>query len=159
MKKLIPLCLALSIFSTSGLANEPISATDAPIVVYQVEEAYDEIKSNLEMAITGQGMLITSTLHISEMLERTAADTGLGKPLYEKAEALEFCSIKMSYQMSEAHPANMATCPLTLSVYQVAGDSDNTYVAYRRPSMLGEADAVEKALLKLLDGIVREAIE
>ncbi|MCB1759523.1 MAG: DUF302 domain-containing protein [Gammaproteobacteria bacterium] len=159
MKQLISAFLALLIASAPVFANEPITEADSPIVVYQVEEAYDEVKSNLELAITGQGMLITNTLHISEMLERTAADTGLGKPLYGKAETLEFCSIKMSYRMSEAHPANMATCPLTLSIYQVAGDSDNTFIAFRRPAMLGDAKAVEQALLALLDGIVRETIE
>lgn len=140
-------------------AAEPMTATDSPIVVYQVEEEYDEIKSNIEMAITGQGMLITSTLHISEMLDRTAADTGLTERIYEKADSLEFCSIKLSYQMSLAHPANMATCPLTLSVYQKAGDTTHTYIAYRRPNLMGNADAAEQALGALLDGIVQEALE
>lgn len=140
-------------------AAEPMTATDSPIVVYQVEEEYDDIKSNIEMAITGQGMLITSTLHISEMLDRTAADTGLTERIYENADSLEFCSIKLSYQMSLAHPANMATCPLTLSVYQKKGDTTHTYIAYRRPNLMGNADAAEQALGKLLDGIVQEALE
>jgi hypothetical protein len=35
----------------------------------------------------------------------------------EQAESLEFCSILYSYRMSLAHPANMATCPLTISIY------------------------------------------
>lgn len=138
---------------------QPITPDDAPVRVYQTDMEYDEVKSNLEMAITGQGMRITSTLHISEMLERTAADTGLEKKLYENAESLEFCSILMSYRMSAANPANMATCPLTISVYQTAGDTDNTYVAFRRPAMLGEASDVEQALLDMLDEIVQEAIE
>ena len=49
--------------------------------------------------------------------------------------------------------ANMATCPLTLSIYQKTGDETQTYIAYRRPKMLGEADLVED-LIKLIDGIV-----
>ena len=127
--------------------------------VYQSDMEYDEVKSNLEIAITGQGMVITNTLHISEMLERTAADTGLEKKLYENAESLEFCSILMSHRMSAADPANMATCPLTISIYQKAGDTKNTYVAFRRPAMLGDAADVEQALLDMLDEIVKEAIE
>ena len=138
---------------------QPVTPDDSPIRVYQTDMEYDEVKSNLEMAITGQGMRITSTLHISEMLERTAADTGLEKKLYEHAESLEFCSILMSYRMSAANPANMATCPLTISIYQKAGDADNTYVAFRRPAMLGDASDVEQALLDMLDEIVQEAIE
>jgi len=65
----------------------------------------------------------------------------------------------MSFRMSQAHPANMATCPLTLSVYQKAGDADHTYIAYRRPILLGEADSVEKDLTKLIDDIVQESLE
>jgi hypothetical protein len=61
--------------------------------------------------------------------------------------------------MALAHPANMANCPLTISIYQQRSDPDHTYIAYRRPGMLGEAAAVEKALTRLLDGIAREALE
>jgi len=138
---------------------QPVTPDDSPIRVYRSDMEYDEVRSNLEMAITGQGMRITNTLHISEMLERTAADTGLDKKLYENAESLEFCSILMSYKMSAANPANMATCPLTISIYQKAGDTENTYVAFRRPAMLGDASDVERALLEMLDEIVEEAIE
>ncbi|MCP3869271.1 MAG: DUF302 domain-containing protein [Gammaproteobacteria bacterium] len=149
----------LLLITTLPLAAQLVTPADSPIRVYKTDLDYEDTKSGIEMAITGQGMLITSTLHISEMLERTAADTGLEQKLYEQAESLEFCSILMSHKMSVAHPANMATCPLTISVYQKAGDSRNTYVAFRKPSMLGDASGVEEALMQLLDDIVREAIE
>jgi len=61
--------------------------------------------------------------------------------------------------MSLAHPANMATCPLTLSVYRKTGDTTHTYIAYRRTNLMGNADEAEQALRKLLDGIVQEALE
>ena len=95
---------------------QPVTPDDSPIRVYRTDMDYDEVKSNLEMAITGQGMRITNTLHISEMLERTAADTGFEKKLYEHAESLEFCSIPMSYRMSAANPANKVTILLALDL-------------------------------------------
>lgn len=154
------LMLIISFLPASlALAMDPLSTASDPVAVYKSSEAYDDVRENLEMAITDRGMLITSTLHISDMLERTAADTGLDKKLYEKAESLEFCSILMSYKMSLAHPANMATCPLTISIYQAAGDPAHTYVAYRRAKLLGDAAAVEKALDDMLDGIVSDALE
>ena len=159
MFRILPVLIALLIQTQMAAGAGPVTPAESPIVVYASTESYDTIKSNIEMAITGRGMLITNTLHISEMLNRTAADTGLSTKLYENAESLEFCSILMSYRMSQVHPANMATCPLTLSIYQKAGEENHTYIAYRRPDMLGEADAVEQDLTKLIEGIVEEALE
>lgn len=159
MFRIASLLIALFFQAQQVLSAEPVTPVESPIVVYESTAPYSDIKSNIEFAITGRGMIVTNTLHISEMLSRTAADTGLEARLYENAESLEFCSIMISYRMSEAHPANMATCPLTVSIYQKAGDEDHTFIAYRRPAMLGDADAVEADLLKLIDGIVQEALE
>jgi len=159
MFRIISVAIALFFQTQAAISAESVTAADSPIVVYESTESYGDVKSNIEFAITGRGMLVTNTLHISDMLNRTAADTGLEDKLYEIAESLEFCSITMSYRMSQAHPANMATCPLTLSVYQIAGDTDHTYIAYRRPEMLGEAGAVEEDLTKLMEGIIQEALE
>ena len=155
----IPILVFLLIAGSPALAMDPVSSASDPLAVYQSSEPYADVRENLEMAITDRGMLITNTLHISDMLQRTAADTGLEKKLYENAESLEFCSILMSYKMSLAHPANMATCPLTISIYQTAGDPNHTYIAYRRANLLGDSAAVQKALDDMLDGIVSDALE
>ena len=65
----------------------------------------------------------------------------------------------MAYQMSEAHPANMANCPLTISIYTEPDNNKLVNIAYRRPALLGESEKVRTALIELLDGIVREALE
>ncbi|MEJ1297926.1 MAG: hypothetical protein RPU64_00855 [Candidatus Sedimenticola sp. (ex Thyasira tokunagai)] len=140
-------------------AQEPITPADSPIIIYQADSTFDDVKMNLELAISDRGMLITNTLHVSQMLERTAKDTGKGDKLYEMAESLEFCSVIMSYRMSSAHPANLSICPLTVSIYTKVGAPDTTYVSYRQPKMLGDAAAVTADLTKLLDDIVREAVE
>jgi uncharacterized protein (DUF302 family) len=158
MHRLILIILA-TLLSPSLSADNQLTPADSPILIYQGGGDYEEIKSNLEEAITGQGMVVTNTLHISQMLERTAGDTGLSTKIYEQAESLEFCSILYSYKMSLAHPANMATCPLTISIYQKAGDKEHTYLAFRRPRMLGKSADVEKAITRLLGGIVEEALE
>lgn len=145
--------------SSLAMAQPPITPADAPIVIYQMQDDYDSIKSNLELAITGRGMLISKTLHISEMFERTAADTGLTNSLYGKAESLEFCNIKLSHQMSSAHPANLSICPLTIGIYTLKSQPGELYLSYRRPQMLGEAAEAEAALIKLYESIIREAME
>jgi uncharacterized protein (DUF302 family) len=139
-------------------ASEPVSSPSDPMVVYKTDAEYDDIKENVEMAITGKGLVISGTLHISEMLQRTAQDTGQTAPIYTKAEALEFCSVALSYQMSKAHPANMASCPLTISIYTLPED-ENTYVAYRKPGMMGDAQEAEQAFTTLMSGIIKESLE
>ncbi len=157
MRYLIPFFLLF--YTTFSLAESPITPEDAPIIVYKVQDNFDDIKANLEMAITDRGMLVTNILHISEMMERTAKDTGLDKKIYGKAESLEFCSIKMSYNMSLAHPANLSICPLTVSLYTKVSEPDTVYLTYRRPVMLGDAASASKALMEMLDGIVQESME
>lgn len=155
----ILLLLPLLFLGGPAQALEPVTPAGSPIVIYQSRENYDEIKANLEMAITGHGMLVMNVLHISDMLERTAGDTGLNKSLYSKAELIEFCSILMAYNMSEAHRANMANCPLTISIYTEPGQISLVNVAYRLPALLGKAEKARTGLIELLDGIVREALE
>ena len=152
---LVPLLL----LAPPAPAVEPVTPTDAPIVVYQSDDDYDDVKDALVAAIEGQGIKITNTLHIGDMLARTAADTGLSEPIYQRAESLEFCSIPLSYRMSLADPANMANCPLTISIYRKAGGGGGTFLAFRRPHLLGDAADAERALLEFLDTIVQETLE
>lgn len=156
-----PIALAAALFATIAFAEAqtpPAPASAAPNVV--VEEttgiAFDDMRTALEMAIANRGLNVTNTLHISEMMERTSADTGL-PILYGKAESLEFCSIPLSHQMSSAHPANLAICPLTIGFYTLPDAPDTVYVAYRRPFLLGDDGAATQAVLDLLQGIVDEA--
>ncbi|MCW8948875.1 MAG: hypothetical protein OQL17_02750 [Sedimenticola sp.] len=157
MRHLILITLFLQ--ATLAMAQPPITPDDAPIIVYQLQDDYESIKSNLELAITGRGMLISKTLHISEMFERTAADTGLTNNLYGKAESLEFCNIKLSHQMSSVHPANLSICPLTIGIYTLKSQPGELFLSYQRPQMLGNATEAEAALIKLYEGIIREAME
>ncbi|MES9957994.1 MAG: hypothetical protein ABW120_05245 [Sedimenticola sp.] len=157
MRHLLAL-LVLILGTNLAMASGVVSSDDSPIVIYKTDYSFTEAKENLEMAITDRGMLISGTLHISDMLQRTAKDTGHAK-LYEKAESLEFCSVLMSHQMSSAHPANLSICPLTIGIYVKAGEPKNTYVTYRRPEMLGDADEATAALTELFEGIIQEALE
>lgn len=149
----------LTLLLAAGPVLADTTPAQAPIAVYQASDDYDMIKSNLEIAITDRGMVISNTLHISDMFERTAQDTGLPNTLYDQAEAFEFCSIRLSHQMSNAHPANLSICPLVIGIYTLQEQPGEVFVSYRRPQMLGEAEAAEQALTDLYEGIVKEAIE
>lgn len=158
MRHLAALLMLLAVTSLPQAA-EPISSDSDAIAVYRTDTAFDEVKEALELAITGQGLLLRDTLHIAEMLERTASDTGLKKSPYAKALSLEFCSISLTYRMAQADPANMAFCPLTISIYSLAEEPDITYLSYRKPQLNGNATEAVTAITSTLRQIVESALE
>ncbi|MCP4992349.1 MAG: hypothetical protein GY934_00980 [Gammaproteobacteria bacterium] len=159
MRLLTLITTLFALFHGSLQAMEPVTPGDAPVVVYKTEGVFDDVRTDLEFAITDLGMKISGVLHISDMLQRTAADTGLDKPLYAKAEGIEFCSVVISYRMSEAHPGNLSTCPLTIGIYTTPGDEEHVYLSFKRPAMLGDARAVEQDLYKMMDEIIQATVE
>ena len=83
MFRIASILFALLFQTQQAVSAEPVTPAESPIVVYESTATYSDIKSNIEFAITGRGMIVTNTLHISDMLSRTAADTGLEAKLYE----------------------------------------------------------------------------
>ena len=137
--------LALLFFSCA------IAHADSAMVRYEVNSDFETAKENLELAITNQGLVITSESHINEMLERTGQDLGLGGPVYEDAVAFEFCSAKYSRIMMAADPHNIVFCPFVISVYQIAGDQDTVYIAFRRPQNAEGSEEAQAALQQVVD--------
>lgn len=154
---------ALALLAWLAGAAAPVNAGDpaagSPMIVYQTEGDYAAVRDNLEFAILGQGLIVSGTLHVADMLERTAADLGFPEPAYGAAESLEFCSALLSQRMIQVHPANLAICPFTVSVYTLQAEPGKVFVAYRRPVLAGAGGEVEREILEVLDTIARQAVE
>jgi uncharacterized protein (DUF302 family) len=134
------------------------SEHQGPMAIYQSEEPFEDVIDNIKMAIEERGMLVSGTLHVSEMLNRTGPDLGYDQ-VFEKAESVEFCSASISHQMTQAAPENMTICPFTISVYIKAEEPNQLYIAYRRPFLAGDAGKVTDAINRLLEGIIEDSIE
>lgn len=117
----------------------------------RVQGSFDEVKDAIVMAIENRGLVVNDTSHIGDMLDRTGADIGSNRKLYDRAEIIEFCSARLSRQMMEADPHNIVLCPFALSIYALPGEN-GTWVAYRRP--MGAAAA---QLAELLQSSIAEA--
>lgn len=122
--------------------------------------SFADVRDNLELAITGRGIVINNVSHIGKMLARTGKDIGATTDVYAHAEAVEFCSASVSRTMMEADPHNIIFCPYIISVYSLPGDADRVYVSYRRPTLVGSAASIEslKAVEQLLDEIIDETL-
>ncbi len=144
---------------TAGMAvagGEP-SEEHAAVSVFESEESFEDVIENIKMAIIDRGMLVSGTLHVSDMLNRTGPDLGYSQ-VFLKAESVEFCSALISHKMSQAAPENITICPFTIAVYVTQAEPEKVRVAYRQPLLAGEAKAAKKAILEMLDGIVEDSI-
>ncbi|MHC5653948.1 DUF302 domain-containing protein [Stappia sp. ICDLI1TA098] len=124
-----------------------------------VERAYDDVRFDMENAIINRGLVIDHVSHIGEMLARTGADVGSDKVVYVNADAMMFCSARLSRAAMEASPGNIAFCPYVVFAFETPDAPGKVTVGFRRLEEVG-SEASKKALADvnaLLEEIVSEA--
>lgn len=148
------LIAVLFVFSANAIAG------GKHLVTYTSKDDFDTVKSAITEAITGKGLVINTTSHIGEMLERTGRDMGGAKQVFVHAESFEFCSATVSRKTMEADPHNIVFCPYIISVYVVPNEPNKTYVSFRKPEPVGTpaSKASLKEVEKLLRSIIEEAL-
>ncbi len=156
MRKMVTIGVLLA-WMGCALAGGEAMQEEQKVRIYPTEEAYEDVVENIKMAIIERGMLVSGTLHISDMLNRTGPDLGF-PDVFEKAESVEFCSALISHKMAQAAPENVVICPFTIAVYVTKAQPGTVHVAYRVPRLAGEADEAIGEILELLDGIVEDSI-
>ncbi|ADE11936.1 hypothetical protein Slit_1703 [Sideroxydans lithotrophicus ES-1] len=137
------------------------STADGHMAVFTKTGKFEDVRDDVEMAITGRGLVVNNVSHVGEMLERTGKDLGDDRQIYLKAEALEFCSAVVSRKMMETDPDNIVFCPYIISVYVLPGKPNEVRIAYRKPQIVGSqaSQAALKAVDELLSGIVKDALQ
>ncbi len=154
--KMVTFLLLLTINGCAMAAGD----RDSYMKLYTVDGRYENVRDDLELAITGKGIKINNIAHIGDMLARTGKDLGKSKQIFAHAEAFEFCSATVSRATMEADPHNIVFCPYVIAVYSLPGEKDKTYIAYRRPQLVGST-ASKKSLQRveaLIQEIISEAI-
>jgi uncharacterized protein (DUF302 family) len=151
---------ALAILAFAGLAHTSFAAS-SEIVVRPTKGGFQEVKERVLHAIENRGLVLNYTARIGAMLERTGKDIGTARRIYGDAEMLEFCSAKISRDMMEADPRNIAFCPYSIAIYTLRAEKDRVYVAYRRVGAPGTGVSAKSlaAVDKLLADIVAEALK
>ena len=127
--------------------------------LYTIEGKFEDVRMDIEMAIVDRGMVINNVSHIGNMLARTGEDIGADKQIFQKAEALEFCSATVSRRMMETDPHNIIFCPYIIAIYTLPAETNKVYVAFRRPLPVGSAESKQSLLAveKLLEDIIADA--
>ena len=144
-----------------GLACGAAGAVTPGVTIRSVRGGFDEVKERVVMAIENRGLVLNYTAHVGNMLERTGKDIGRARPIYAKAEVLEFCSAGVSRATMEADPRNIVFCPYAIALYALPQEPGKVYVSYRKPIALGSGPSMKalREVGKLLDDIVREALK
>ena len=112
----------------------------------QVASSFTDTRDAIVAAIENRGIVINYTARIADMLERTGADIGATRRIFDQAETVEFCSAALSRKMMESSPHYIVLCPFTISIYTLPGDTRGTWVAYRKPQ--GRAARMVEGLLR-----------
>ena len=144
---------------SDGTSNAFITPEDHRVIFTTIGD-FDDVKTYITDEIKNRGLVINNISHIGNMLERTGKDMGIGKKIYLKAEAYEFCSATVSRKMMEADPHNIVFCPYIIFIYVLPSESEKVYISYRRPMIEGSPAVKEslKAVEDLLQGIIKDAL-
>lgn len=140
--KMMYLTAVIGLLGTTSLAQEA--------TIYSFDGSFDDATFAVESAILDQGLVIDYVSHTGEMLARTGPDVGSDVELFAAADIFVFCSAKLSREVMEINPMNIAHCPYGIFVADQAGAVSVGYRNY--PA--GEMQMVQT----LLDEIVQDAL-
>ena len=132
-------------------------SSDKAVTVFESNEDYEYTVENLTNAIIARGMVISNTVNLSDMLNRTGMDLGIVKPIYQYAKTIEFCSAQLSHKLSQVDPRNLVICPFAMSVYSTYEKPEIVYIAYRRYELVGDSQSLISEIHKMLKEIAIEA--
>jgi len=140
-----------------GAAQAQEWRDDGHRVVVRASGEFADIRSNLEQAIIGAGLTVSTVGHVGEMLERTAPDLGFTGSPVGHADVVEFCSALLTRRMVEANPADLVQCPYRIAVYTLPGEAGSVYLAFAKPTASGATPPLE-AIEQLLRRLVEESL-
>ncbi len=130
-----------------AFAAAPALAEDAIVTDY--DGSFEDATFAVEAAIVNQGLVIDSTSHVGDMLNRTGQDVGSDVTLFEKADIYNFCSAVVSREVMEVDPTNIQYCPYGIFVTDREGKVQIGYRDY--------PDGAMQAVEDMLAAIVAEA--
>jgi uncharacterized protein (DUF302 family) len=148
---------ALGLLVLAAVSSLAVAA--GPYAVYESESDFETVMEGAKAAIQERGMYINNVMHMSEMLERTGKDLGLGGAIYSHAESIEFCSALLSRKMTEEDPTRIVNCPFILSIYTLPDQEGKTFVVHRTISEEEIAGSeVMAEVAEMLKGVADAAI-
>lgn len=120
-----------------------------------VNSDYPTAREALIESIEAEGLVVSAVIPFGGMLERTAGGVGKGVSPYLDADIVQFCSARLARQLVEEDAAQIALCPLSITVYVPRSAPGQIVYVYRSPG-LGSPGRIAAGVL--LQGLVNRAL-
>lgn len=112
----------IGLAATSALAQDPV------LIPY--DGSFDDATFAVESTIVGRGLVIDFVSHTGDMLNRTGADVGSPKTIFDSADIFLFCSAVVSREVMEVDSNNIQYCPYAVFVTEQEGEVQIGYRTY-----------------------------
>ena len=138
-------CLIPQAFAAEDVCSQVVVGSD-----------YRSTREALVEAIEAEGLVVSAIVPFNSMLTRTAGDLARPASPFAHAEIVQFCSATLAWQLREEEVAQMALCPLAISVFATAAEPGQVVLAYRSP---GQATAGRIKAESLLRRLVQRSVK
>lgn len=144
------LCLWLGV--TQGAWATP---PDTPFVAVKAGD-FALVREALVEAIEAEGLVVSAVIPFGKMLARTAEALDQQDEVFRQAEIVQFCSSRLAWALVKEAPAQLALCPLSITLYATPEAPGQVFFSYRTP---GRATPGRASADDLLRKLVERAVE
>ena len=121
---------------------------------------FQALREALVDSIEEEGLVVSAIIPFNDMLQRTALAAGpAAVSPFLRAEIVQFCSSRIAWQLLAEDPAQIALCPLSITIQQTREAPGQLRLAWRPTagSTAGRraADALLERLVGRAAGLVR----
>ncbi len=146
---LLGCALALSPACGPASAADDIGASSVPGGNFQA------VRDALIESIEEEGLVVSAVIPFNDMLQRTAAASASNAVSpFIRAEIVQFCSSRIAWQLLAEDRAQIALCPLSISIQQTREAPAQVRLAWR---LTGGSTPGRMAADALLERLVRRA--
>jgi hypothetical protein len=152
IKRIFSICVGVLLIA--GFTGK--GQTQESVVTKSINAEFTDVSNDIVDAIVNRGFVVDYNAKVGEMLNRTAADVGVDKPVYAHAETWQFCSATLSHAMVAVNPVNMAFCPFVVFAYETTSAPGAVVVGYRRYAIIDDTET--RDVLDKIDSYLSEII-
>lgn len=121
---------------------------------------FQAVRDALIESIEEEGLVVSAVIPFNDMLQRTAAaSASTAVSPFVRAEIVQFCSSRIAWQLLTEDGAQIALCPLSISIQQRRDDPTQVRLAWRgagrsSPGRIA-ADALVERLVQRAEALAR----
>ena len=141
----LSVCLISPVFAADDLVTRQVTGSD-----------FRSASEALVEAVEAEGLVVSARIPFNKMLERTAGAVARQGSPFANVEVVQFCSSMLAWQLLEEEAAQVGLCPLSITLYEMAGETGRLTLVYRSP---GSATAGRVKAGKLLQRLVDRSAE